>query len=232
MALDHAQDGVRGVHQQMPAIGHLDRVRGTAARALGIGARPIARRDPDAGMPLQPSGQRVGATIGQEVHDTPPLEVAHDRSPPMAAPPCPVVDPNDAELVAGTSMFGDAVRASDEAQEGVAARRQPKPRGQSGARGAAQGEAEMALEITQTTGAATMAGGDLEERLGEDSMPAARRHAAEPPDLHSDHDGPPLPGQVVQPPRVAAMDAARGPTAHGTDRGRGTRMGQDHEAVG
>ncbi len=76
MALEHPEQRVRDVAQEVPAVGHLDRLRGAAADAVRIGSSPVARHDRDAGVPKEPGRQGVGVAVGQEVHDLSPLEVA------------------------------------------------------------------------------------------------------------------------------------------------------------
>lgn len=66
-------------------------------------------------MSLQPPGQRVGASVRQEVHDAAALEVADDRAPAVAAPPRPVVDPDDVECGARLAVPLGAIPAPDQA---------------------------------------------------------------------------------------------------------------------
>ena len=210
MALDHAQDGLRGAREEVPPIGHLHRARSAAARAARMGSRPVSCDDADARVALEPPGQRVGAAIGQEVHDAAALEVADDRAPAMALAPRPAVDPHDAQPSAGmdaipcTAVLLVAISAPDQAQERVAARGEASR--WSGAGGAAKGKPEMALKIAQPVGAPPVAPRDPNEPFDEDATRAARRRASEAPGSHPDHDGPPLPGQVMQEPSVAAVD--------------------------
>ena len=90
-AVRRRRDGVAEVAQQVPAVRDLDRARGAAADAVGVGAGAVAGDDFDARVRLQPPRQRLGPPVGQQVHNAAPLEVHEDGPVAMAAAPGPIV---------------------------------------------------------------------------------------------------------------------------------------------
>lgn len=73
------------VPQQVPAIGHLLRVRGSLPCPFRVGGRPIPRDDLHAGVGLQPSRQGLGLAIRQQIDDLAAFQVDEDR--PILLPP-------------------------------------------------------------------------------------------------------------------------------------------------
>lgn len=64
--------------QEMPAVGDLNGGRYALADAVGVGARTIAGNELDAGMRLQPGGDGVGLTVGQQVDRASAVEINDD----------------------------------------------------------------------------------------------------------------------------------------------------------
>ncbi len=88
MAAQHALDQLAQILDEMEPVGHLERVGRPLARPL---ARPhrvipaaVACDDLAAGMRLEPTRQRLGGAVGQQVHRPVALQVDHDRA---VAPP-------------------------------------------------------------------------------------------------------------------------------------------------
>lgn len=74
MAVGAGLDRVTKVAQQMPSVADLDGLGRALAYTIGIGTGPIPGHHLDAGMLLQPGGQRLRLTVGQEVEHAVPLK--------------------------------------------------------------------------------------------------------------------------------------------------------------
>lgn len=118
MAVDDALEDVAQIAQEMPSVGDLNGLRGTASRALGIAAGPITGDHLDAGVLLEPTRNSVGAPVRQELDDLATLEVAYDRAVALAAPECPVVNADHAPRPPRLDCGG-----ADQAQKRIPARR-------------------------------------------------------------------------------------------------------------
>ena len=57
-------DGVTQIPQQVPAVGDLDGIGRTLARAVGVDAGPVSGDDLDAGVGPQPRGQALSCRSG------------------------------------------------------------------------------------------------------------------------------------------------------------------------
>ena len=97
---------------------------------------------------------------------------------------------------------------------------------------AAQGEADVALDVGQTCGSAGPRPGDVGQAFGEDLARALALGAAEPSCLDTEGDTAPMPGQVSQGALVAAMHPAGRMAADRAARRRRLRLGEDDDAVG
>jgi len=87
-----ALEGLAQVLGDVPAIGHLHRLRRSARRALGVGLAAIAANDLDPWMLLQPGRDRRGAAIGQEINHLMLRQIDEDRPIGMPFVLRPVVD--------------------------------------------------------------------------------------------------------------------------------------------
>jgi hypothetical protein len=80
------------VVHQMPSVGDLDRVGCAAGGAFGVAAGPISTDNFDAGMRVEPGGQRVGAAVVEDVDHLVSTHIDQDGAVAVAAPPGEVVD--------------------------------------------------------------------------------------------------------------------------------------------
>src|SRR4051794_31222742 len=95
MVIEHTAERITAVAQQMPPVGDLNGLLRSLAGSLGVGAGPIAHDDLDRRMVLEPRGQGLGRTVGQQVDPAPALEVTEDRAVAPAFAPGPVIDAED-----------------------------------------------------------------------------------------------------------------------------------------
>ena len=124
MALDCLEDGGAAVLEQVPAAGDMDRLRGAASPSLSIAAAAIARDDLDAGVLVKPCREGISGAVWQEIDDALLLKIDKDRAATVTAPPCPVVDADDAQTAVSV---GVVIAPSHEAQQRVAAGRHAAP---------------------------------------------------------------------------------------------------------
>jgi hypothetical protein len=82
---------------KVPAVGDLKGVRERLGGRLSVTAASVARHDFDLGMRAEPGFDGGPLSIGQERHDTPPLQIADDRPVAMVAAEGPVVDADHAQ---------------------------------------------------------------------------------------------------------------------------------------
>jgi len=80
----------------VPAVGDLDRLRGSLARPVGIGPAAVATDDLATGMRPQPRREGLRRAVGEQINGAVPFEIDDDAA--VASPPAsaPVVDANDA----------------------------------------------------------------------------------------------------------------------------------------
>jgi hypothetical protein len=147
--LDHLPD----VEQQVPAVGDLHRLRRACCGATAVLGRAVARDDLDPWAASQPSGERPGRAVRQEVGDPPPLEVDQDGAVRPAFAPRPVVHAQHARRPPGGQR-----QAADEAQHGVGARRHAEMRQQFRPGLAAEGDADPALGLAEAARASRTRG--------------------------------------------------------------------------
>ena len=175
-------------------------------RAATGDAATVAADHLHPGVPPEPVREGVGSAVRQEIDHAPPLEVAKDRAIPPATAPRPVVHPEHARGLARRLRRA----AAEHAEQGGGADRHGQPERQARSGLAAQGEADVALDVGQADSPARPWRGDLGQPFGEDPARAAVRGAAEPPGPDMEGDEAPLPWQVCQDAPVVAVDPVRG----------------------
>jgi hypothetical protein len=89
----------------------------------------------------------------------------------------------------------------------------------------------MTLEVAQSFRPPRRTSRRLAQGLGKGTARTRSPDAAEPPELNLERDRTALPGQVVEPTPITAMDALRWQPARRTRCGCSTRVGGDHDAV-
>jgi hypothetical protein len=139
------QEGGAGVFHEMPPVGDLNSFRSAVSGGLLVAGTTIARDDGDRRAFCQPPGDRGGLAIGQNVNDTPPLQVADNRPVPMTTLPGPVIYP-DHPWFRGW-LFG---MAPDRPKQGVFTHGKEKATREALPWSAAQCEAEMMDQPVQS----------------------------------------------------------------------------------
>ncbi len=199
--VEHLAPRVGRIHHEMPAVGDLHRRRRAGANALGVSARAVAADNSNA-LPVlpQPGGQCLAGAVGQPVDDTVALEVANDGAVAVTTPPCPVIPRDDA----GRRCDLAAARA-DQPPQGITADRHRQPSGQARARLAAEGAANLLLDLAPPQSAPRF-GLRKGQALGEDAAPAIAVRAADAPEAEVQVEDTPLPGQVCKTARIGTVD--------------------------
>ena len=95
MPIQQAHQRLPHVAKQVPAIGHLDGLRGTGVGPFGIGTGSVPADDLHAWMLPQPGGQAVGGSFVQQINGPVLLQVAQDGAVAGAPTPCPVIHSQD-----------------------------------------------------------------------------------------------------------------------------------------
>ncbi|HVA90895.1 MAG TPA: hypothetical protein VNL71_13750 [Chloroflexota bacterium] len=104
---------------------------------LGVSASPVAADHLHAGMVVEPTGQHLGGSVGEQVHHLVPLQIDQDRPIRASAFLGPIVHPED--LRGGSARQG---YGPHEAEQTHPAGGQPEQGGQAGAGIAAQRESD------------------------------------------------------------------------------------------
>lgn len=102
--LHGGEKGGAGILHQVPAIRDLRGLWAAFGGCLNVSGAAVTRDDRDGGLLGQPLLQRCRLTIRQEVDDAVPLQVADNRAIAVTAPPCPIINTDDAG--AGTARRG------------------------------------------------------------------------------------------------------------------------------
>ncbi len=191
VAVDHGTDGIAEIAQQVPAVGHLDRLRRALADPVGIGAGTVTRDDLDPGMLTKPLRQRLGLTVRQQVHDLVALEVDEDGAVAMPTPPGPIIDAeNLRRWRRGLRHDGSGCHT----EQRVRAGRDGKPLSQPSRGLAAKCKRDVTLEITEPSRSACRHWRDRTQPLSEGLSGTCGVQAPEPPCRDPDRGGTSLPG--------------------------------------
>ncbi|GAC1534973.1 MAG: hypothetical protein NVS2B4_15390 [Ramlibacter sp.] len=180
------------VLEQMPSIGHVDRLRCTAATAIGVAGATVTGDHLDTGVGTQPSCKAVRVAVGQQIHNGPAFQVDENRAVALAPLPSPVIDPEHAGRCDGHC----SCPTTDKAEQGRAAHRRADPLGQARAGLAAECEADVFVQAAQACRSLGVWLGNSGQAFGKDAVRAARPPAAQPAHPHLDLHAVSLPGQV------------------------------------
>jgi len=117
-----ALDGLAQVGQQMPPVGHLDRLGRADRDAAGVLRRAVAGDHLDPRPPSQPGSQCHCGAVGQQVDHAAPLQIDDDRA--VAAPAAlrPVINPDNTRVGLRRQR-----QLAEQAQHGVGAGRHGQP---------------------------------------------------------------------------------------------------------
>jgi hypothetical protein len=121
-------------HEQMPAIGHLNRLRGSFLRCSGILAPAIAADHFDLGMLLEPRTNRLHGPIRQEIQRSSRFEITNQRPIVQAAFVGPVINANELGC-----FLSRRLSLPNETQQAIRAAWQPELTAQTSACFASQG---------------------------------------------------------------------------------------------
>lgn len=215
------------VLKEVPTIGNVDSAGCTAATTVGKTGAAIAGDDFNARMLPQPSGEAVRLAIRQEIDDPALLEIDQNGAVAMAAAPRPIVDADHArhdDWFCGT--------AAHQPQQRVAAGRHAEPVRQSRPRHTAECEGNMTLDIAQPGGPLSAWTMLARQAFGKDSPCAGGITTVEPAGSNVHVNMPPLPGQIGELARIAAMNAHRRSVTDRAGRQRGAYARDDDEAIG
>jgi hypothetical protein len=114
---DEFLHGLPEVAPEMPPVHHLQRLRRTGARGLGIGACTVPAQDFDLGVGGQPLGQWPGLPAVQHVDGAPGFQIHDDRGVPVPSAQREVVHRHHPHRT--DRRFG---LGPDQAQQGVLGR--------------------------------------------------------------------------------------------------------------
>jgi hypothetical protein len=103
----------------MKSIGDLDGIRRTLTGTLGISTCAIPADDANGRVILQPFGERLRLTIRQKVNGLAPLQIHQYCPVAMAAPPRPIVHPEDLYIISRFSRGGLADDSQDRVGAGL-----------------------------------------------------------------------------------------------------------------
>jgi hypothetical protein len=177
------------VAEQMPAVGDLDRAWSALADPAGIGAGAITGDDFDAGTIPQPGGDGRGLAVGQQIDHLVRLEIDEDGPVSTAALPGPVIDAQDARRRHRLRVRPGGCQT----QQCVGTCRNRDPCSQPCTRFAAECEAKMMLEFSQSSGSAPGTTRDARQALRKSPADATAIAAVKAARRDLDRDWPSLP---------------------------------------
>ena len=91
--------GLRAIVEQMSPVRDLDGVRQSPGYSTAITTIAVAGHGLDPGMAGQPSFNRCGFAVRQDIDDPPPFQIADQSSVTPPAAPSPIVDPDRPEVL-------------------------------------------------------------------------------------------------------------------------------------
>jgi hypothetical protein len=186
----------------MPAVRHLDGVRGPLGHARGVRVGAVPRDHRHLGMRPEPGGDGLREAILQAIDGAALLESDDNRAIATALAVGPVVEANHAWR---WSLRGLVVAHT--AQHGLTAPRPPLPRELAGTRRPTQHEPRVTLGLAGPGGGVGIRAGHRRHPLGE-GLPRTRGGVAtKAPHLEREEDRARRPGQIGQGPAIIAMNA-------------------------
>jgi hypothetical protein len=197
-------DSLSEVAEQMPSVSNLNGAWRALADPVGIGAGAIAGDDLDAGTILQPGGDGGGLAIGQQIDHLVRLEVHDDGPVSTTSLPCPVIDAEDTRCHHQLSARSRRCQA----QEGVGACRNRDPCSEARARFAAEREAKMVLEFSQSSGATAGTARDFRQALRERPALAPAIGTSEAACRDLNRHRPSLPREIVKQASIRAVNVS------------------------
>jgi hypothetical protein len=151
-----------GFFKQVPPIGHLHRPRRSLASSIRASPSPIAADEPDFRTRAQPIGKARRFSIGRKVDGLVALEIDQDRAISLPLAARPIVHAQRPRLAGARKG-----RASDPAQQRVAAGERSQLLGEFATRSSSEGEPDERKRSLETIGLAGVSG-HLLQPLGED----------------------------------------------------------------
>ena len=223
--MEESFEDIAQIRQQVPAIGHLDRIGRRFVRGPGIGRGPIAADDLNAGMLAEPASEGRGFAIRQQVDGAAPFEVDEDRAEGRRPAKGEIIDTEDAGCRPEVRRGG-----LDATEQGVGTGWHRQPSRQSRAPFAAERESDRELRLAEALRRLGV-GGDGRQTLGEGPLRAPRVGAPEAPEVDADADVSTLPGEVGNGADIPAMDPVRSHVASGAICGAPGGLGLDSHAA-
>ena len=95
VAINDGPNGIAEVAQQVPTVGHLDRLLRALPNSIGVGTSTVARDNFNSGMLTEPIRQRLGLAVRQQIYDLIALKIDENRAVAMSTPPSPIIHPKN-----------------------------------------------------------------------------------------------------------------------------------------
>ena len=206
---EHARDHVSEILQEVEAVGDLSGVRSRPPRRFGVLSATVPAHHLHTRVLPEPPGERVRASVGQNVHQHATLEIHQDR--PVASTPAEseVVHAQDPRCFVILEL-----QRTDMVEQSVPGDDDPEIPQETGACFTPEGKGDVPEPAVQTLGPASVVGGKARQTLREDRATAEPLIAEEPSDAQANGDRHLLPGQISERPRVAGMDPGGSLPAH------------------
>ena len=215
------------VLQQVPSVRHLQGLRRSGGGTFLEADAAIAAHHLDVGPLLEPRRDGAALTIGQQVDDTPLLQVADDRAVALTLLPGEIVDADDPH------PGGRRCRTSaQQADQRVGGHRRGQSFGELLARAPAESHRDDVQQIVKAGAAPRVHDAAARaEPLGEDLAVAVRRSAPETAGRQSDREPPSMSRQVKQAAVISTVNCGRGDPAGGADAEWITTKSMHHQTV-
>src|SRR5918995_225697 len=185
----------------METVRYLLRVGRTECSPFRIEPAPVARNSRDPATLLKPFRKTLRRAVGQQIRDTVQIQIDKDRAILLSFPPCPIVDPQVADLGRHppiSFLFKPTPYSIIAGADG-------QPGEKSLAQQSACDVADQVHNLRRATGLTSVSSRDFRQSFAEDLSRAGAVSATIPMGGHPKLDGNTLPRQILEQPAIGAV---------------------------
>jgi hypothetical protein len=202
-AVEQPLQSLTEIPEYMPAVGNLNRIRSSSTDPTRILFRAVAGHELDTGILLEPGGDGLGRTVGQQIDHGVGFTIGEDSAINPALLKGEVVDTDNP----GRRPDGGRSGVST-AEERVAAGWHSAASTLTCSSLTAEGQCKLAERLIQAVGSLSGGGEQLRQALGEGNRRTGRKEAAKAADVEQEVNRQATHRQIAGPPRVVAVNTS------------------------